>query len=252
MSYGKDSLAMLEVIHQHGLPLTDIVTADLWATPDIPAYLPDLAAFREKADAFILERYGLAVTHVRSPLCFQDLFYRELTSKSKYTGIYGWPPVFGHWCMKHLKTIPNESYFGGFKSGEVVQYLGIAADEPDRFGQLNEFKRAPLVEFGVTEEDAMGICRGLDMVAPTYLNGTRDGCWFCICQSVGSLRRLRHEFPEYWALMLKWDADTEKRFKIDHTLPEYDRRFQLEDAGLVPVGRGFRWSMLDSEQLTLW
>ena len=29
ISYGKDSLAQLEVIYLHGLPLTDIVTADI-------------------------------------------------------------------------------------------------------------------------------------------------------------------------------------------------------------------------------
>lgn len=35
-----------------------------------------------------------------------------------------------------------------------MEYLGIAADEPARFGQLNERKRAPLVEFGIEE----GLC----------------------------------------------------------------------------------------------
>lgn len=242
ISYGKDSLAQLEVIHQNGLPLTDIVTADLWATPEIPAYLPELVDFRARLDVEIEERYGIPVTHVRAEKTFVDYFYRELTERSKYTGVWGWPPVFGHWCMKYLKLHPIMNYFEGMN---YIEWIGIAADETARHGQLNERKRSALVEFGVTEDDAMEICRSLGWVSPTYLHSGRDGCWFCPCQGVDQLRRLYNEFPEYWQMMMDWDKDTEKRFKIDHTLEEYDCRFRLENAGLVPIGKDFRWSMLE-------
>ena len=54
-------------------------------------------------------------------------------------------------------------------------------------------------------------------------------------------------------MMLDWDKDTEKRFKIDHTLPDYDCRFRMEKEGIVPADRTFRWSMIeaDAEQLSL-
>ena len=86
LSYGKDSLAQLEIMHMHGLPLSDIVTADIMATPDVPAYLPELVEFRERIDREIKERYGIPVTHVRADKTFVDYFYRELTERSKYTG----------------------------------------------------------------------------------------------------------------------------------------------------------------------
>lgn len=244
ISYGKDSLAQLEVIHEHGLPLTDILTADIMATPDLPAYLPEVMDFRERIDQEILARYGLPVTHVRADMTFVDYFYRGLTNRSKYTGIYGWPTIFGHWCMKYLKLKPIQNYFEGL---DYVEWIGIAADEPARHGQLNERKRSALVEYGITEAHALEICRGLGWVSPTYLHSGRDGCWFCPCQGIDSLRRLYNEFPELWRLMLKWDADTEKRFKIDHTLPEYDARFRLENEGEVPIGRGFRWEMIERQ-----
>lgn len=245
LSYGKDSLAQLEVMHRHGLPLTDIVTADIMATPDIPAYLPELVEFRERIDREILERYGIPVTHIRADKTFVDLFYRELTERSKYTGIYGWPPVFGHWCMKWLKLEPIQQYFEGL---DCVEWIGIAADETARHGQLNERKRSALVEYGVTEAQAMDICKELGWVSPTYLHSGRDGCWFCPCQGIDQLRRLYNEFPDLWKLMVTWDKDTEKRFKIDHTLGEYDARFRLENEGKVPIGRRFRWSMLTQDQ----
>lgn len=245
LSYGKDSLAQLEVMHRNGLPLTDIVTADIMATPDVPAYLPELVEFRERIDREILERYGIPVTHVRAKKTFVDYFYRELTERSKYTGTWGWPPVFGHWCMKYLKLHPIQNYF---KDLDYVEWIGIAADEPARHGQLNERKRSALVEYGVTEAQAMDICRELGWVSPTYLHSGRDGCWFCPCQGLAQLRRLYNEYPEYWQMMMDWDKDTEKRFKIDNTLAEYDLRFRLENEGKVPAGRGFRWSMLGQEE----
>ena len=39
ISYGKDSLKMLEVIHSRGLPLDRITTTDVWATDTISANL---------------------------------------------------------------------------------------------------------------------------------------------------------------------------------------------------------------------
>lgn len=42
LSYGKDSIAMLEVIKQNKLPLDRIVHAEIMATPNIPADLPEM------------------------------------------------------------------------------------------------------------------------------------------------------------------------------------------------------------------
>ena len=52
---------------------------------------------------------------------------------------------------------------------------------------------------------------------------------------------------------MDWDKDTEKRFKINNTLEDYDCRFRMEKEGLVPAGRTFRWSMMEEyrDQLSL-
>lgn len=65
LSYGKDSLAMLHVITDilHW-PLTRIITADVWATDTIPAELPPMVEFKEKADMIIKERWGIDVEHL--------------------------------------------------------------------------------------------------------------------------------------------------------------------------------------------
>lgn len=129
----------------------------------------------------------------------------------------------------------------------IVEYIGIAADEPDRFGQLNEKKRAPLVEFGI-DEDLCGLyCQYNDILAPSYETSCRDGCWFCHNQGVDQLRNLWRNYPDHWALLMKWDLDSPVPFKADgHTVHDFDRRFQMEEDGVVPMDNTFRWYAVDN------
>ena len=128
----------------------------------------------------------------------------------------------------------------------TVQYLGIAADEPERI--LRHIKPGyalPLVAAGWDEKYCRQLCEENGLLSPIYTTATRGGCWFCHNQGVDQLRLLRKTYPEYWALMLKWDKDSPVTFKADgHTVHDYDARFAAEDAGLVPADRNFRWEMI--------
>ena len=75
ISYGKDSLAMLEVIHRNSLPLDRIVHVEIMATKDIPADLPPVMEFKKKADAIILDKYGIPVEHISAPHSYEDYCY---------------------------------------------------------------------------------------------------------------------------------------------------------------------------------
>lgn len=129
-----------------------------------------------------------------------------------------------------------------------MEYIGIAADEPDRFSQLSDTKRAPLVEFGI-DEDLCGLyCQYSNQLAPTYETSCRDGCWFCHNQGVNQLRNLRKNYPDRWAMLLKWDLDSPVSFKADgHTVHDYDERFRLEDEMLIDPEKPFRWNMLNGD-----
>lgn len=169
-------------------------------------------------------------------------------ARSSKSTIYGFPVSVnrkGNWCTKLKTRFSNSPTARGGRN--IVEYLGIAADEPKRFGQLSNRKRAPLVEFGI-EEGLCGLyCQYEGILAPSYETSCRDGCWMCHNQGVNQLRQLRKNYPELWALLLKWDADSPVFFKPNgHTVRDYDRRFQMEDEGLIWADdRAFRWSMLD-------
>ena len=251
LSYGKDSLACLGAIEKLGWPLDRIVHAEVWATDTIPADLPQMVEFKEKADKIILERWGIEVEHVRYKYSYEEYFY-QIGARGKYKGIiHGFPMTQKRaaWCNKRLKIEVLQKYK---KTG--IWYLGIAADEPNRFGDLCETRKSPLIEVGWTERDCWEWDEKHGLLSPTYTAATRGGCWFCHNQSVGQLRLLRKNCPELWALMLKWDNDSPVTFKADgHTVHDFDRRFRMEDDGLIsPDDRVFRWEMLDAELNYRW
>lgn len=251
LSYGKDSLACLGAIEQLGWPLDRIVHAEIWATDRIPADLPPMVEFKAKADKIIKERWGIEVERVRSKWTYESHFYCNhvygdtRVSDPKKDGIYGFPIRTGPWCNSRLKVsaLPRGC------NGDVI-YLGIAVDEPNRFRNLTETKKSPLVEAGWDEAYCRQWCEENDLLSPIYTTVNRGGCWFCHNQGVNQLRLLRKKYPDLWALMLKWDSDSPVAFHTDgHSVHDFDKRFSMEDQGLVPADRKFRWEMIKREEL---
>lgn len=245
LSYGKDSLACLGAIEQLGWKLDRIVHAEVWATDTIPADLPPMVEFKKKADEIIQKRWGIEVEHLRKPQNYEELFYKVYGQKSKRPGqIWGWPFSMpnkgngGNWCNDLKRVV--------FPAG--IQYIGIAADEPNRFHNLTESKKSPLVEAGWTENYCRQWCEENNLLSPIYTTATRGGCWFCHNQGIDQLRLLRKNYPEYWEMMLKWDLDSPVIFKPDgHTVHDFDRRFQMEDDGFIMPGDRWKWEYLESE-----
>lgn len=249
ISYGKDSLAMLEVIKQNGLPLDRIITVDVMATATIHADLPPMVQFKAKADAIIFEKYGIKVEHIIAPKSYEEYFYYTCNGKkSKNAGkIYGFPLQKGNWCNSRLKVDVLDKVQNG-----AVTYIGIAADEPSRFHTLTETKRSPLVEYDWTEKMCREWCKENGLLSPIYTTALRGGCWFCHNQGVNQLRKLRKNYPDLWALLLKWDKDSPVTFKADgHTVRDYDKRFEMESQAKVPIGRTFKWNMLEDNKMII-
>ena len=156
------------------------------------------------------------------------------------------------WCTGTLKIKPqlfSDSTVAQGADINIVQYLGIAADEPERIERNSKpGYRLPLVEIGWDEAYCRQWCEENDLLSPIYTDSARGGCWFCHNQGLDQLRLLRKNYPDLWKLLLKWDKDSPVSFKPDgHTVHDYDLRFRLEDEGRVPKDRKFRWKMLQQE-----
>lgn len=237
-------MACLGAIEEFGWPLDRIVHAEVWATDTIPADLPPMVEFKERADSIVKKRWGIEVEHISSKT-YEYYFYKKRKSGKHEGQIHGFPMTRGAWCNDRLKT----SVLDSLKGGDCISYIGIAVDEPNRFHNLSRTTKSPLVEAGWTEALCREWCEKNELLSPIYTTATRGGCWFCHNQSVGQLRLLRRNYPEYWALMLKWDNDSPVTFHADgHTVHDFERRFRAEDDGLIaPDDKVFRWSMLNDE-----
>lgn len=251
LSYGKDSLACLGAIEQLGWPLDRIIHAEVWATDTIPADLPPMVEFKSKADAIIENRWGIKVEHITSGSTYDQIFHRIIKKRRSgnedWVGrIRGFPFIKGPWCNRDLKVNALKKA----QKGADFIYIGIAVDEPERMERLTGNKKSPLAAAGWTEAMCRNWCEKNGLLSPIYAKSTRGGCWFCHNQSLEQLRLLRKSYPDYWALLMKWDKESPVTFHSDgHTVHDLERRFQLEDEGLIRPDERFLWSMLEDEML---
>ena len=153
-----------------------------------------MVEFKAKADEIIKERWGIEVEHVSAGRTYEELFYsivapNKKNPRSKRAGlIYGFPYMRGNWCNSRLKKSVLDKIKG-------VQLLGIAADEPNRFHNLTETKRSPLVEAGWTEAVCREWCEKNGLLSPIYTTATRGGLLVLPQSGCGSAPAFEKELP---------------------------------------------------------
>jgi 3'-phosphoadenosine 5'-phosphosulfate sulfotransferase (PAPS reductase)/FAD synthetase len=249
LSYGKDSIACLYALREMRWPLERIIHVEVWATEYIPADLPEMVNFKKYADKKIKDEFGIDVEHVCAKdkngekLTYEKIFYRArkmARNGDEKHKINGWPLLNVPWCNSSLKLSALK-----LDSSKYIKYLGIAYDETKRYKILVNNKISPLIAIGWPEEKCYNICKENNLLSPLYMSSQRSGCWFCHNQTVNQLRTLRKKYPNLWHLMLAWDKDSPVTFKADgHKLTDYDRRFWLEDKGIISENERFRWDKI--------
>ena len=89
ISYGKDSLKMLDVIITRGLPLDLVTTTDVWATDTIPAELPPVLEAKARIEEKLWQMYRLDVEHLcarnkdGSKKTYEQMFYHVPVRRSQ-------------------------------------------------------------------------------------------------------------------------------------------------------------------------
>ena len=103
-----------------------------------------------------------------SQYCTGELKKRSLDSRYQYTGETGVQP-----SRQAFSSSPDSQ---GADKNTVVQYLGIAIDEPIRLARLDGVtKISPLAAIGWTEADCMKWCEENGLLSPIYSTATRGG-----------------------------------------------------------------------------
>lgn len=219
LSGGKDSTAMLLMMIERGIRVDEVVFADTGM--DFPAMYDHL----EKVEGMI----GMEVTRLRCESTFEHLMFDHVLAKGRRAGErgYGWARPNARWCTSKMKTELIGRHVRNL-GPSCVQFVGIAADEAHRASDPR--KRYPLVEWGITEAQALSYCydHGLDW-GGLYEMFNRVSCWCCPLQSLDDLRKLRRNFPDLWERLLEMDERSCNSFRIDYTARQIDERFANED-----------------------
>ena len=228
LSFGKDSMAMLIKIKELGLPLDEVIYVDIMFDDDTSGETPEMASFITKAEKILKEKFNVEVTHLRG-VTFKEQFYK-VKQRGKHVGDnYGFPYTIGAWCNDRLKMQPIKEYMRR-QTDEVIQYVGIAYDEPERYERLNhETHIAPLYDLKITEKEAMEICEKYDLLSPIYKTSFRGGCWFCPKQRLSQLKWLYQEHNDLWNTLRDMEKDSFNTFKPNTTLKDLEERFKNDE-----------------------
>jgi len=134
------------------------------------------------------------------------------------------PSRMAQFCTEELKTIPITTQVVGpmLRSGQVLQWLGIRADESANRRKQSRFNRhesgsmvwRPIFRWTVDDVWAMHRKHGIDR-NPLYDHGMgRVGCMPCINCKKSELRAVADNFPEHIDRIAAWEglvAETSRR-----------------------------------------
>lgn len=228
LSFGKDSMAMLIKIKELGLPLDEVIYVDIMFDDDTSGETPEMASFITKAEKILKEKFNIEVTHLRG-VTFKEQFYKIKQRGKRIGDNYGFPYTIGAWCNDRLKMQPIKEYMRKQKD-QIIQYVGIAYDEPERYERLNhETHIAPLYDLKITEKEAMEICEKYDLLSPIYKTSFRGGCWFCPKQRLSQLKWLYQEHNDLWNILRDMEKDSFNTFKPNTTLKDLEERFKNDE-----------------------
>lgn len=234
-SFGKDSLAQIIVAKEHGEPLDAVIYSEVMFTDEISGEFPEHRDFiYNVAIPKLKELYGLETIVLRSPQTMWKDFHTVRVRGSTMGLLRGFPIPGMCTINRDCKIPPIRNYLKE-QTEDVVQYVGIAADEPKRLKRLEGTNKVSLLaKYGITEREAKDICERVGLLSPIYTITGRNGCFFCPNASEKELRHLYFNHPEIWELLrgLQETQNTSRvYFTRNKTVFDYEKIFE-EDLAL--------------------
>lgn len=238
LSFGKDSMAMLDEIMRRKLPLDYVIHCDIMFDKDTSGEHPLMAEWIPYAEKRIKELYGVDIIHLTAKRSFTEWFYKVKERGNHKGNIYGFPYVRQSWCNGVLKLDPINNFIRQLikTKANIVEYIGIASDEPKRLERYKELetenhKYITLADLGIDELTAMDICKKKGLLSPKYTNSFRGGCWFCPKQSMWDLYQLWKDYPKYFDRLVEMEKDSFNTFKPNKSIKQIKEEFE---SGKVP------------------
>ena len=125
------------------------------------------------------------------------------------------PSAQQRWCTINLKLKPFEQFAG---DDDVISYVGIRADEPQREGYLSSKPNIktcfPFKEDGLVRDDIINILNESGLGLPKYYEWrSRSGCYFCFYQRKIEWLGLAENHPDLFEKAKEFEKLDEKTGK---------------------------------------
>jgi 3'-phosphoadenosine 5'-phosphosulfate sulfotransferase (PAPS reductase)/FAD synthetase len=240
LSGGKDSAAL-------AIYMRDKVPEMEYYFTDTGAELPETLEFIDLMEDYL----GKEITRLNGGRQFD--YYLKL--HNNYL-----PSAKQRWCTINLKLKPFEEFVG---DNEVISYVGIRADEPQREGYISTKPNIkavfPFKEDGLVKDDIIKLLEDSGLGLPKYYEWrSRSGCHFCFYQRKIEWIGLYENHPELYEdakRYEKYDEKTGKRYtwsegeSLDELLARKDEikaKFE-KDNKKNKKGKGLIDVVLDSD-----
>ena len=234
VSFGKDSLAMLLRLMAENKPLDAVVFYDTGMEFEA------IYRIRDKIKPY-LELFGIEYVelHPDTPFLY-SMFEKQIRYRDGrgYHAGYGWCGGVCRWgTAEKRKAIQRYKRSIG---EPVTDYIGIAADETDRFEKSHSTGAVmPLVEWEMTEAECLDWCRERGW---SWTEQTRNGpvdlydlldrvsCWCCRNKNLRELHAVHDKLPEYWDRLKDMQSRLSEPMKgSGKSVFDLEKRFQLEN-----------------------
>lgn len=235
-SFGKDSMATILLALEHNEPLDGVVFSEVMFDHEkgISGEKPEHIEWIYKVAIPKLESMGVKVDVVRAKTDYKGLFNTAHKIGVNKGLLYGFQSSRICFANSTCKIQPIRSFLADKrKKYDLVEYIGIAIDEPNRLKRLNGVNKISLLaKYNYTEQMAKDKCIEYDLLSPCYQedyvsNGRgRNGCWFCPNSHIRSYCRIRKLYPHLWQELRELDASKNRShpyFKYGKTLQEVER-----------------------------
>lgn len=235
LSGGKDSLAMVLKLLELNYPLDEVIYFDIGV---------EFNAIRNNIEKIrpLLDEKGIkfAILYPKETFTYQMCEKPVTKRNGKQQNGYGWCGECARWgtalkldaISRHNKTYGDEA---------IVEYVGVAADEPERINRTrngNRVKLYPLVEWNMTEKDCLEYCyskgwhwneNGYEL----YDLLDRVSCKYCRNKNLKELRNIYHCMPDVWQELKDLQDKVQMPYKKGQTIHDIETRFITEDAQMT-------------------
>lgn len=241
-SFGKDSMATILLAYLHNEPLDRIFSVEVMfdnangISGEVPEHIQWVRNF---AIPYLRVLFGnrVQIDIVKSKMDYVRAFTRKCTKSKKHPERVGRPRGFlmSGKCVMNIEGKVREAkrYYKNIKQ-PIVEYMGIAADEPERLKRLGGNRLSLLEKYKYTEKDAWDLCERFGLLSPIYKVSLRGGCWFCPNSKRSTQCHLRKNHPEIWARLEELNAAHKhemisKTFTIDKTFEQICKEMDFLD-----------------------